>query len=230
MSSSGRSATVAEPWIPVTVAAYGLALLLHRRTRSPLLNPTLLTIAALGALLLAADVPYEDYAGATSPLSAFLAPAIAALAVPLHRERATLRRFARPLVLGVLAGAVTAAAVGYLAALALHLAPAWSLALTARSATSPISIALAGELHGAAALSAVVSILAGVVGATVGPRWLDAVQVRHPLARGLAHGVASHGIGTARMVEESRLAGATAAVGMALGGVLFAFGLPLLWP
>jgi putative effector of murein hydrolase len=31
------------------------------------------------------------------------------------------------------------------------------------------------------------------------------------------------------MVEESRLAGATAAVGMALGGVIFAFGLPLLW-
>ena len=220
---------MAELWLPATLAAYGLALLLRRRFSSPLLNPTLLTIALLGALLLAAGVPYDEYAGATTPLSLLLAPAVAALAVPLHRERATLRRFARPLLLGALLGAVTAAAVGYLAALALHLAPAWTLALTARSATSPISIALAGELHGAAALSAVVSILAGVMGATIGPRWLDAVRVRHPLARGLAHGVASHGIGTARMVEESRLAGATAAVGMALGGVLFAVGLPLLW-
>lgn len=218
-----------ELWLPATLAAYGLALLLRRRFSSTLLNPTLLTIALLGALLLAAGVPYDEYAGATNPLSLFLAPAVAALAVPLHRERATLRAFARPLLLGALLGVLTAAAVGYLAALALHLAPAWSLALTARSATSPISIALAGELHGAAALSAVVSILAGVAGATIGPRWLDAVRVRHPLARGLAHGVASHGIGTARMVEESRLAGATAAVGMALGGVLFAVGLPLLW-
>jgi putative effector of murein hydrolase len=221
---------VAEFWLPLTPAAYGAALLLRRRTGSPLLNPTLLTIGLLGALLLATGVSYDEYAGATSPISVFLAPAIAALAVPLHRERATLRRFARPLLLGAVLGALAAAAVGDLAALALHLAPAWSLALTARSATSPISIALADELQGAAALSAVVSILAGVLGATFGPRWLDVVRVRHPLARGLAHGVASHGIGTARMVEEDRLAGATAAVGMALGGVLFAVGLPLLWP
>jgi putative effector of murein hydrolase len=111
----------------------------------------------------------------------------------------------------------------------MHLAPAWGLALTSRSATAPISIALAGELHGAAALSAVLSVLAGVAGATLGPRWLDLVRVRHPLARGLAHGVASHGIGTARMLGETRLAGATAAVGMALGGAIVAIMLPLVY-
>jgi len=67
----------------------------------------------------------------------------------------------------------------------------------------------------------------GVAGATLGPRWLDLVRVRHPLARGLAHGVASHGIGTARMLDETRLAGATAAVGMALGGAIVAVALPV---
>jgi putative effector of murein hydrolase len=122
-----------------------------------------------------------------------------------------------------------AIAVGLAAAAVMHLAPAWALAMTSRSATAPISIALAGELHGAAALSAVLSILAGVAGATLGPRWLDLIRVHHPLARGLAHGVASHGIGTARMLDETRLAGATAAVGMALGGALVALVLPLLW-
>ena len=65
-------------------------------------------------------------------------------------------------------------------------------------------------------------------GATLGPRWLDLVRVRDPLARGLAHGIASHGIGTARMLDETRLAGATAAMGMALGGVIVAVALPLL--
>jgi putative effector of murein hydrolase len=187
------------------------------------------TIVLVGGLLVASGASYGEYASATSPLTMLLAPAVAALAIPLHRERDMLRRYAKPLALGAGLGALTAAAVGYVGALALHLAPAWSLALTSRSATSPISIALAGELHGAAALSAVVSILAGVLGATIGPRWLDVLRVRHPLARGLAHGVTSHGIGTARMVEEGRLAGATAAVGMALGAVLVAIGVPLLW-
>ena len=213
-------------WLPVTAAAYALALKLPRR---PLFNPTLVAMAALIATLLATGVPYASYAEGTSPLTALLGPAVVALAVPLHRERETLRRHAPTIAVGAATGAACAIAVGAAAAAVMHLAPAWGLALASRSATAPISIALAGELHGVAALSAVFSILAGVAGATLGPRWLDLVRVHHPLARGLAHGVASHGIGTARMLDETRLAGATAAVGMALGGVLVALALPLLW-
>jgi putative effector of murein hydrolase len=216
-------------WLAVTPAAYGAALLLRRRISSALLNPTLVAMVALAATLLATGVPYADYASGTGPLSALLGPAVVALAVPLHRERETVRRHAGAIVLGAAAGAGCAIAVGAAAAAAVHLAPDWALAVSSRSATAPISIALAGELHGAAALSAVVSVLAGVAGATLGPRWLDLVRVRHPLARGLAHGVASHGIGTARMLDETRLAGATAAVGMGLGGAAVAFALPLLW-
>jgi putative effector of murein hydrolase len=213
-------------WLPVTAAAYGIALLLPRRA---LLNPTLIAMAALTATLVATGVPYARYADGTSPLTALLGPAVVALAVPLHRERETLRRHASTIALGATTGAACAIAVGAAAAAVMHLAPAWALALSSRSATAPISIALAGELHGAAALSAVLSILAGVAGATLGPRWLDLIRVHHPVARGLAHGVASHGIGTARMLDETRLAGATAAVGMALGGALVALALPLLW-
>jgi putative effector of murein hydrolase len=216
-------------WLALTVCAYGAALLLRRRSGMPLLNPTLLAIVAVAALLALAGVAYPHYAHAARPISALLAPAVVALAVPLHREREMLRRYARPLLLGAALGAISAVSVGGLAVTALHLGHAWSLAVLSRSATSAISIGLAGELHGTAALSAVLSVMTGVVGATLGPKWLDALRVGHPLARGLAHGVASHGIGTARMVEEDRLAGAAAAIGMALGGVLLAVGLPLIW-
>jgi putative effector of murein hydrolase len=220
---------VVELWLPATVGAYLIGILVRRRWPWALLQPTLIAMAVLGAGLVATRVPYTHYASATSPLSAFLGPAIVALAVPLHRERETLLRHAAPLLTGALMGAASAIILGWAAGRLLHLTPAWSLALTSRSATSPISIALAGELHGAAALSAVLSILSGVVGAVVGPAWLTLVRVHHPVARGLAHGVASHGIGTARMLEESRLAGATATVGMALGGLIVALILPLVW-
>jgi putative effector of murein hydrolase len=218
-----------ELWPALTAGAYCAALLLRRRVSTPLLNPTLLAMVAVAALLALTGVAYPHYAHATRPLSALLTPAVVALAVPLHKEREMLRRYAGPLLLGAAIGVVSAVTIGILAALALHLGRAWSLAVVSRSATSPISIGLAGELHGTAALSAVLSILTGVVGATLGPKWLDALRVGHPLARGLAHGIASHGIGTARMVEEDRLAGAAAAIGMALGGVILAVGLPLLW-
>ena len=216
-------------WLPATVAVYAAAVLLRRRVRSPLLNPTLVAIAVLVAVLAAADVEYDGYDDGTALITALLGPAVVALAVPLHRERATLVRHARALALGALAGAVSGILVGWAAAELLGLSPSWALAVESRHATSPIAIAIADELGGTAALSAVVSILTGVAGATLGPSWLTLLGIRHPLARGLAHGVSSHGIGTARMLEDSELEGATASVGMGLAGVLAAVLLPLGW-
>jgi putative effector of murein hydrolase len=220
---------VGEVWLPLTVLAYGAGVLLHRRYRKPLLHPTLLAMAALGSLLVATDGSYREYASVTHPLSALLAPAVVALAVPLHRERETLMRHAQSLAVGAVAGAASAMVIGVAAGQLLQLTPSWELALTSRSATSPISIALADELHGVAPLSAVLSILSGITGAVAGPAWLTLVRVRDPLARGLAHGVASHGIGASRMLDEDRLAGATATVGMALGGLVVALALPVVW-
>lgn len=220
---------MAELLLLLTVAAFAGALALRKRINSPLLNPTLVAILVVGGVLLASGIHYPRYQHATHLLSALLTPAVVALAVPLYREREMLRRNAAPLLAGVATGATAAFLVGYLATRIFSLGPDWSLAVVSRSATSPISIALANELHGRAALSAVLTIVAGVTGATLGPSWLNALGVHDPLARGIAHGVSSHGIGTARMVQESRLAGAASAVGMALGGTILAIGLPLFW-
>jgi putative effector of murein hydrolase len=214
-------------WLPATVAAYALALLVRRRTSSPLANPTLVAIVTLVAVLAVTGVDYADYEDGTSLITLLLGPAVVALAVPLHRHRDTLLRHGLALGLGAIAGAVSAIAVGWLAAQLLDLGAPWALAVESRSATAPIAIALAEELDGIPALSAVLSILTGVAGATLGPSWLGLLRVRAPLARGLAHGVASHGIGTARMLEESELAGATASVGMGLGGLAVAILLPV---
>jgi putative effector of murein hydrolase len=220
---------VAELWLALTLLAYGVALLARRRWHTPLLQPTLVAMLLVAGVLLAAGVGYDRYAHGTGVISALLGPAVVAMAVPLHRERETLRRHGRALLLGAASGAASSAAFGLVAARLLHLAPAWALAVTSRSATSPVSIAVADRLHGTAALSATLSILTGVVGATIGPSWLNLIRVRDPLARGLAHGVTCHGIGTARMLEEGRVAGATATVGMGLGALLVAVSLPLLW-
>jgi putative effector of murein hydrolase len=220
---------VAELWIAVTLAAFGGGLALQRRLRTPAVQPPLVAIVALVVVLLVTGVPYDDYASSTHLLSALLGPGVVALAVPLPRERQTLLRHGRPLLLAAACGTASAVAVGWGAGSLLHLSPPWELAVTSRSATSPISIALADQLHGAPALSAVISILAGLVGAVAGPAWLDLIRVRAPVARGLAQGIASHGLGTARILQEGHRTGAAAAVGMGVGGLIVAVVLPLVW-
>lgn len=212
-----------------TLAAYGLALRLRGRASSPLANPTLVAILGVGAALGLTGLDYDRYQDATQPISFLLGPAVVALAVPLHLERETLRRHARALGLGAVAGAGAAMLIGYLASRALALDPAFSLALTTRTATSPISIAIAEQLDEAPALSAVLSIASGIFGATLGPSVLTRLGVETAVARGLATGVSAHGIGTARMLEESRAAGASSSVGMGLGGLVVALVVPGLW-
>lgn len=213
-----------------TIAAYLVALRVRDRVQRPIANPTLVAILLVGGVLLATGLDYGDYESATSPISFLLGPAVVALAVPLHQERDTLLEHGRALVLGALCGAAAAMALGYGASRLLALDDAFSLALTTRSATSPISIAIAEEVRGGApALSAVLTILSGIFGATFAPAALDRAGVRLPVARGLAMGVSAHGIGTARMLGESRLAGASSSVGMGLGGLVVALVVPGLW-
>ena len=212
-----------------TVAAYGVALRARGRTSSPLANPTLVAILLVGAGLGLSGLDYERYADATTPISFLLGPAVVALAVPLHQERETLLAHVRALLGGAVLGAAAAMLLGYAASRALGLNDDFALALTTRSATSPIAIAIADELEGAQALSAVLSITSGICGATFGPAVLDRLGVTVPEARGLAVGISAHGIGTARMLGESRTAGAGSSVGMGLGGLAVALVVPGLW-
>jgi putative effector of murein hydrolase len=75
-------------------------------------------------------------------------------------------------------------------------------------------------IGGAPAVTAVVTILTGIIGAVFGPYVLDIARVRMPEARGFAMGVASHGIATARAFTESEVAGSFAGLGMVLNAIL----------
>jgi len=79
-----------------------------------------------------------------------------------------------------------------------------------------------------APLTAALVVLTGCLGAICGPEFCRLIGVRDSTAMGLAVGTASHGIGTARMLEEDRLAGAVSGLAIGLNGLVTAFILPLL--
>ncbi|WP_144859793.1 LrgB family protein, partial [Micrococcus luteus] len=80
---------------------------------------------------------------------------------------------------------------------------------------------------GIVSLAAVLPVLTGVLGAVLAPWVLDRLRVRDPRVRGLAIGVSSHGIGTARALAEGPKTGAFSALAMACSGVLTALLAPL---
>ncbi|MBE9608600.1 LrgB family protein [Chitinilyticum litopenaei] len=221
-------------WLGVTAGCFLLAERLYARTRHfPLLHPVLVSIVLIVAILRLCGVPYQSYFSGAQLFHWLLGTATVALAVPLfdnlQRVRALLWPLLIALLIGGLAGMLSALALGKL----FGLSPAVLVSFVPKSVTTPIAMALSQHAGGLPALTANVVILTGIFGAMIAVPLLSLFGVRSDIAQGFALGIAAHGVGTARAMQISPTAGAFAGLAMGLNGVLTSLTLALLlafWP
>jgi predicted murein hydrolase (TIGR00659 family) len=216
-------------WLTATLAAYCAAQRISLRLRNhPLANVVVITAAIVVAILLATGTSYQTYFEGAQFVHFMLGPATVALAIPLWRNLALVRRSLVPMAAALLAGSLTAAASAVTIAWAFG-APVEVLAsLAPKSATAPIAMELSKSLGGIPALTAVLVVLTGIIGAVIVTPLMNGLKIRNYAARGFAAGVASHGIGTARAFQVSEVAGTFAGIAMGLNGALTSL-LVLLW-
>jgi len=214
-------------WLGVTLAAYQLGLALYQRSGLALFHPVLVSIALIIAALWLFGVDFAAYSAAVDPLLVLLGPATVALAVPLYLNLRKIRQFAWPVLLTLLLGGGFATLSTLLLAWLFGLNPMLMLTLAPKSVTTPIAMLVAEQIGGVAALAAVFVMLTAILAALLGPALLRLCRITHPAAWGLAMGICAHAVGTARAMEESEEAGAFAALGMSLMGILTALLLPL---
>ena len=217
--------------VALTLGAYQLARWLWLRTGNhPGVNPVLIAIVVVGLALWLLGIDYDTYMEGGSVIALLLGPATVALAWPLHLEMALVRRAVLPILLGVTAGSAVAIVVAIGTTRLMGGSEEVALTMAPKSTTTPVAIALSQTIGGIPALTAVLTILTGIVGAVIGPRVLTLLRVRNRVVRGLAMGVSSHGIGTAQMIQESRTEGAFSGLAMALTALATSIWLPLLVP
>lgn len=214
--------------LALTVAAYLGAGELHRRLGRPaLLAPVLVAMVVVSVVLEVLGISYEEYLASVSVLTLLLGPATVALALPLLRSgRALLADRAAVLVTLVVTGVVS---VGVTVAALLALGADDSLVLTTlpRSVTTPVALTVGETIGANTTLAVVLTLVSGVLGATVGPWLLDRVRVSDPRARGFAIGMVSHGIGTSRALVESDVSGGWSSAAMVLNALAMTVALPL---
>lgn len=206
-------------WTALTLLAFVVGMLAQFWRRSPLTNPTLIATLLIGAALLLTQTKYDLYHQQVENLSAFLTPAVVALAVPMYRLRALLAKQWRALVLGGLIGTLLGVATDMLLPRLLRLDEVSQQSLMTAPATSPVALQLAQFTHAPATLAATLAVISGLLGALVLPTYLNMLGVKQPLARGIAIGSVSHGVGTARAREEGEVTGAASSIGMGLAAL-----------
>ena len=216
-------------WLTATLAAFLCAdAVSERLNRAPLAHPVALSVAILAAALALTDTSFETYFEGAQFVHFMLGPATVALALPILDQRARAAKAAIPLICALFVGSVVAVTVALGGGAALGGGIEALTALAPKSATAPVAMGVAERLGGSPTLTAVLVILTGMIGAVAGPAALTAARVKSPQARGVALGVAAHGIGAARAFQESRAAGAFAGLGMGLNALLTALLAPLL--
>jgi putative effector of murein hydrolase len=138
----------------------------------------------------------------------------------MYKRAREIRAHLLAVAASVVAGSATGIASSVLMVKAVHGSRAVMLSMAPKSVTTPISMEVSRMLGGVPELTAVLTVLAGLIGSVVGPWVLRRVGVKNDLAVGAAMGTSSHGIGTARMIRESELAGGVSGLSMALAGIV----------
>ena len=208
--------------IALTFGLFYAAKRLQQRTGWVVLNPILITIAALIAFLKITGVPFKTYQVAGAQIEFWLKPAIVALGVPLYLQLRTIRQQLLPIVLSQLAGCLVGIVSVVFVARWLGASREVIISLAPKSVTTPIAMEVSATLGGIPSLTAAIVVIVGLLGAVGGYKVLQIGRIKSPIAKGLSIGTASHAVGTSRAMEEGQKAGAYASLGLIANGVLTA--------
>jgi putative effector of murein hydrolase len=99
--------------------------------------------------------------------------------------------------------------------------------LAPKSVTTPIAIEIAKSVGGVPSITAGIVIAVGIFGNAFGIYILRFLGITSKTAIGTALGTASHGIGTARALEESELSGVYSGLALCVNGLVTAIVTPL---
>ncbi|KGP72396.1 LrgB family protein [Pontibacillus yanchengensis] len=211
-----------------TLLIYIGSLNVYRRLRSPITLPVLVSTITVSLLLLVSDIPYDTYMKGGAWIDWFLGPAVVALAYPLYKQRAILKRFMFLIVSSVTVGAVIGVSSGILLLKWADFEPSIIYSLVPKNATTPVAMPVAQSLGGVPSLAAVFVIFAGIVGAVLVPSVFKWMRITHFLGKGIGMGTASHAIGTSKAMENSEREGAVSTVAMILCAIIISLISPFL--
>ena len=220
----------AEPlfWLTLTIGSYLIADFIYRKSNLfPLLNPVAISVLLVSLILIFFNIQYERYFEDAKFIHFLLGPATVALAVPIYKKWDLIVINSKAIFISLLIGSVFAILVTYLLSLYFELPKELILSLLPRSVTAPIAMGISEIIGGIPSLTAIITLITGVIGASLGIFVFDLMKLKNMDARGFSLGLASHGIGTARAMSKNKNAGVFAAVGMGLSGLVTSILVPL---
>ena len=206
--------------IAVSVAGYGIGVLLNKKLKTGIANPLLISIVFVIAVLMVFNIDYEKYRESSEILSWLLTPATVCLAVPLYEQIHLLKKNYKAVMGGIISGVFASLISVALFCLMFGLDKGIEISLLPKSITTAIGMSLADELGGIDTLAAAAIIVTGIVGNVMCRGVCKIFKITEPVAVGIAIGTSSHAVGTSKAFEIGEVEGAMSSLSIAVAGII----------
>ena len=187
--------------VSVSLAAYGIGVLLQKKFKFALFNPLLISVVLTIAVLLTAHISYDTFYEGAKYLSYLLTPATVCLAVPLYEKLSLLKSNWKAIFAGILSGVITTLCSVFVMSKLFHLTHEEYVTLLPKSITTAIGMGVSEELGGYVTLTVAMIIITGIFGNVIAVLVCRLFRITDPIAKGVSIGSAAHALGTAKALE-----------------------------
>ena len=202
----------------ISVVGYLIGIFLRKKIS--VLNPLLVSIIFVIAVIKIFHIDYETYNSGAKYISYLLTPATVCLAIPLYCQISVLKEHAKEVFIGILAGVLASMGSILLMSYFFGLTHEQYVTLLPKSITTAIGMGVSEELGGIQTITVAVIIITGVLGNIIAEAVLKIFRIKEPVAKGLAIGTASHAIGTTKALEIGEIEGAMSSLSVAVAGLM----------
>lgn len=214
--------------LALVVGTYIAATLLYKKTHLSLLHPLLTSIFVIIVILEMLDIEYESFQQGSHLIHFMLGPSVVALGYVLFEQM----KYLKGNVVSILTSVFVGAIVGIISVIVIGKLMGADQSLIAtlqpKSVTTPIAMGISEKNGGIPSLTAVIVVAVGIFGSIVGPAVMKVLGIESRIAKGLALGASSHGVGTAAAIQLGAVEGALSGLAIGLMGIMTAILVPVI--
>lgn len=211
----------------LSILAYLIGVRLKKQLGWAILNPLLVAVILVIAVLQVFRIDYETYNNSAKYISYLLTPSTVCLAIPLYRQLELLKKNFVAVAAAILAGVISSAASILALSLIFGLSHEHYVTILPKSITTAIGMGVSQEAGGIVTITVVCIMITGIFGNIIAETLFKIARIHHPIARGLALGTSAHAIGTAKALELGEIEGAMSSLSIAVAGLLTVLLVPL---
>ena len=208
----------------LTLITFVLFKKLSDKVKSSLLNPLVLSLIFIIVFLETFKIPYENYYNGAEIFNTMIIPATVALAIPLYKNFNLLKKYYKEILFSIGFSTLVLTSLLAISMALLDVDKEILSSVLPKSVTTAIAVVVSEQIQGIQAITIIMVIICGNIGAVFGELIFDIFHIHHPIAQGISLGTTSHAVGTSKAIELGEIQGSMSGLAIIVTG-LFTVGL-----